>query len=199
MSANKTAIAIGALLVGGVVGGVIGSALVTRDAGTGASAGVAHPRAGTEPEDTATLEALQTLTDEVRGLRADLAQRAGGPVAERTTPEGGTPELERLAELLDVLATNLKTRPRAGTSPGFQGTPLLVPQGAPRRDRLADVADLPEEERSRAHRFLTYQQVLDRFGAPDHVTGDGIWVYNDPLTRVEVHFHFQDGLVTNVY
>lgn len=207
-SGAKTAVVgIGALFIGALVGGVVGAAFgrPVLDGLSGGEApstvGAAETGAGVAarpggPADGAELlRALGALTEEVRGMRTDLEARSG----ERTAPGGGTPELERLAELLDVLATNLKNSARPGTAPGYQGAPLLLPPGEPHRNRLADLGDLPEDERGKANRFLTYQQVLDRFGAPDHVTRDGIWLYVDPLSDVEIQFHFKDGLVTNVY
>ena len=210
-SGTKTAgIAIGALFIGALVGGVLGTALgrPVIDSLTGASAPVQSPPPGGRAEGAArpgslgaggdgaaSLLALGDLTAEVRGMREDLNDEP----SRRTSPEGGTPELERLAELLDLLASNLKNSPRAGTSPGYQGAPLVTRAGEPNRNRLADLADTPEEERSAPIRFLTYQQVLDRFGTPDQVSNEGVWMFEDPLSRVELYFFFKDGLLMNVY
>ena len=210
--AKTVVVGIGALAVGGLLGGVIGAFLGLRLAGPAPEAWPLIPSQAEDPtvaprgrdgqaarpddSEAGLLRAIDELTAEVRGLRAAFEQ----PTSARTSPEGGTPELERLAELLEVLTTSLKTQPRAGTGPGYQGSPLVVPRGEPRRDRIADVAELPQEARSRDLRFLTYQQVLDRFGHPDEVTQNGVWLYFDPATeKISVEFRFVNGLVTNVY
>ena len=207
-SGTKLAVVgIGALFIGALVGGVIGASfatpVITARPAEATGARPVTPGAAAQtglPSDARLLLALDDLATEVGGLREAFEQRASTPASTRTSPGGGTPELERLAELLEVLATSLKTLPRAGTGPGFQGAPLVVPRGEPRRDRLADVAELPQEDRSRDLRFLTYQQVLDRFGHPDEVTQNGVWLYFDPDTeKISLEFRFHDGLVTNVY
>jgi len=213
-------VGIGALFAGAVLGAVLGVRLGPRFGGPAGARGPGAPGAegaagadGATSADAATPEgpaaarpqpadagsalvrALGELTGEVHQLREELRTRPAG----RSPVDGGSEEQDRLVHLLDVLTSNLETATRTGTGPGYHGSPLLLPTGEALRNRLADEADLSEQERSRNNRFLTYQQVLDRYGPPDQVSDAGIWIYKDPLTGVELNFHFKDGLVTNVY
>jgi hypothetical protein len=90
---------------------------------------------------------------------------------------------------------------RGGVAGGGIGiSPLVVPPPGSRKDALARMVGLTTEELALEHRFLTYQQVLDRFGRPDAVSADS-WFYqlgSGPDLK-DFTFKFTDGYLMNIY
>jgi hypothetical protein len=194
-------IGIAALFAGGLLGGLIGA---TWRAEPPPAAGNATPRAAVPAGEVsgtgdATLKvALAGLTREVRRLREALDGRSG---EERTSVEpAASGEVdERLVSALESLARALSSGRRPGSGASRPAAPLIVPVAPPRRDLLRGLAARESEERSHDHRFLTYQEVLDRFGKPDYVWAGGRWVYEDPDTGENLEFKFEDGLLIAIY
>lgn len=193
------ALALVALLLGGLAGGLLGSLLAQpapapaiAPASSGASA----------PLDPALARAIQELAREVRLLGSSSAAAAPEP---GRTPVGGEPAESHdsgdLIAALDRLTRALQASQSRASPGGIGITPLILPAGGKRLDALATLARRDWEVNSREHRFWTYQQVLDRYGPPDEVTGDGKWLYTLALAEGErsLTFVFVDGYVANVY
>jgi hypothetical protein len=70
-------------------------------------------------------------------------------------------------------------------------------------EALVPLMGQSEEDRSRAHWFLGYQQILARYGRPDSMDvnpeGALVWIYNEAATRGQIGFTFFDGFVVRVW
>ena len=190
---------LGALFVGGLLGGALASLFLRPDAPV--------PLAGLEPaaaarDDSAIVRALEVLTEEVRHLqvrRETSAPADRAPVGPTHPANGGSVDL---LAAIDRLSQALARAPAriAGAS---EKPPLVAPAGSGYRQSLANAMEGRDcEELSRELRFLTYQQVLERFGAPDEARNDGSFGYvvqGAGGEEVEVTFKFVDGYLFNVY
>ena len=192
-------IGIAALFLGGLAGGVLGAALFrSAPAEPRSATPAAAPAAGPAVGDDALALAIRDLRLEIRDLRAALTEPR--PDSART-PAGAAPagpDQERLVAALEALARALSPGARPGSTGTGRSAPLIVPRGPPRHDLLRDVRAMDEEQRGRTYRFLTYQEVLDRFGRPDQVYRGGQWMYEDPDSGDEITFYFEDGLLLNI-
>ena len=97
-------------------------------------------------------------------------------------------------------------RREAAASAPSPGARALALDGAalPKQsEALVPLMSQNEEDRSRAHWFLTYQQVLARYGRPDSMDvspeGTLVWIYNEAHTRGQLGFTFFDGFVVRVW
>jgi len=197
---TRTALGVGALFVGGLLGGLLGSALFSRDATPG-PVGSASERV-VVASDPQLREAIEALTRELR--RAGVATPADGERRAPANGEGTAPAAQQdfgaVIASLDRL-TQALGQARGGAGGGGIGiSPLVLPSAGSRADALAGLAGRSAEDLSREYRFLTYQQVLDRFGRPDEVSANS-WLYRfGSGEALQVFtFKFSDGYLTNLY
>jgi hypothetical protein len=198
-------LAVAALFLGGFLGGLIGTMWhadgppADRVPTAGATPLAARP--ASEVRDGELTVALADLTREVQRLREALDARPAG-VARTSVGAGADAPAEvteRLLAALESLDRSLSSGRRPGSGAGTQAAPLVLPSGNPRHDLIAELRAIKDDEaRSRRHRFLTYQQALDRFGVPDQVYSGGRWIYEDPVTQRETQFTFEDGLLIRI-
>jgi hypothetical protein len=155
------------------------------------------PAADSAASDPALLAAIEGLAREVRRLGSEPARTERSPVGE---PARDPADQEDLIAALDRLSAALASAPGRGFPGGIGITPLVRP-ASKRLDALTELLNREWDELSRENRFLTYQQVLDRFGSPDEVSGDGRWIYyvNAGEERQAFTFNFQDGFLVNIY
>lgn len=196
----RTALGTGALFLGGLLGGLLGSALFTSrgaapvpDGGGSERVVVAH--------DAELRAAIEALTQELRVREVPIASNG----SERAIVGGdGAPapaDFGELAAAMDRLADAIARSPAASGGGGIGLTPLALPPPGNRPDRLRALLAMDDEEASRQFRLWTYQQVLDHFGRPDSVREGGIWTYvlTDPGDRNEFNFRFMDGFLSGIY
>lgn len=195
----RAALGLGALFVGGLLGGLLGTVFFARGS-VPEGAGATGERVEVQ-SDPRLLAAIEELTRELR-VRAADAPAAGGGAREAVRAGENAPagDFGALAAALDRLTQALE-QARGGAAGGGIGiTPLVVPRGGARTEALARLAGRSAEDLAGELRFLTYQQVLDRFGAPTNVTADG-WYYTLGAGDAAVTFTFQfrDGFLINVW
>ena len=187
------------LFLGGVVGGVLGSALIGRAAvqpGPAAATPLTAPT-GADPE---LVQAIEQLVDEVR--RARNAPVEVGASERRPVGGASPPALDedRVVAALDRLTLALQAAQGRATPGGIGITPLVLPPPGSHRGALEALIGRDWEEISREYRFWTFQQVLDRFGRPDEVSDDR-WLYFVPHGDDEeiYTFQFSQGYLMNIY
>jgi hypothetical protein len=193
------------LFAGGACAGVIGSAVFApaRDAAPG--------RARENPNEVS--ESMARLSAEVRALaeRLERAPAASSPtlVREATASGAGVRADDEILVMLRRL-----TAAQAATSAGSLHNPgplELPPPMTPQKrsaiklqlKSLGDSRDAREAELTRSHQFMTFQQILDRYGRPDDMTsaaGSLVWTYvlskgGDEEGDTQVWFTFVDGIV----
>jgi hypothetical protein len=186
------------LFLGGVVGGVLGSALIARPA---PSQGAATPGTGPQGSDAALVGAIGELVDEVRRIRNAPAP-TGEPSERRPVEDGSAPDLDedRVVAALDRLTQALQASQGRVSGGGVGITPLVLPAPGSRLAALEALAGRDWEENSREYRFWTFQQVLDRFGRPDEVSDDR-WIYflRSGGDETVFTFQFSQGFLMNIY
>jgi hypothetical protein len=194
----RTALAAGALFLGGLFGGVLGSALFRAPA---APASGASPGDGAPRSDEGLRAAIEALTVEVR--RANVVAPVDDDLRAPVDGEGTAPAVEQdfgaVVAALDRL-TQALGQARGGVAGGGIGiSPLVVPGPGSRKDALARLVGRSPDELGLEYRFMTYQQVLDRFGRPDSVSADS-WHYElgDP-EQTDFTFQFVDGYLMNLW
>jgi hypothetical protein len=195
----RTALAAGALFLGGLFGGVLGSALFRAPA---APASGASPGDGAPRSDEGLRAAIEALTVEVRraNVVAPVDDDLRAPVDGEGTVPAGEQDFGAVVAALDRL-TQALGQARGGVAGGGIGiSPLVVPGPGSRGDALARLVGRSAEELAVEHRFLTYQQVLDRFGRPDEVS-NGSWLYRTGSgdQREVFTFQFVDGYLMNIW
>lgn len=192
---TSTVVAAGIGLVFGLCGGVAGALIV----GVQPSAPVpsaSFTSTATPPQDPALRDVLTDLTREVRTLHESLTTRLAEPTRSPALASA-MPDVDRLVAALEAFAKNANASPATASTSGRNAPALILPT-RPRDERL--LRELVQTEyvvRSRQYRFLTYQQVLDRFGRPDEVQSDGSWYY-DLSESGELNFKFFDGMLVNI-
>jgi len=188
------------LFLGGVVGGVLGSALLGRGAAQPAPI-TAVPGTGPAIVDTELARALQELSDEVRRMRSTSPAPDAGE-RRPVTEEGEAPALdeERIVTALERLTLALQAAQGRAAPGGIGITPLVLPAPGSRQGALLELVGRDWEENSKEYRFWTFQQVLDRFGRPDEVSDDR-WLYRIETREGEEFFSFQfsQGYLMNIY
>jgi len=193
------------------LGGVLmGFALGALSCGPGPSTG-ARPLGAALSPPTADPN-LEALLEEVRAL----GERISELVAARpmTAPSAATPShtpTERvdaaptaeITRVLDRCAELVERLERRTKAPGHRELSLGTP-GASREKFLEYDLSAPDTDNQlhRDHLLLSYQQILDRYGAPDSVSsskdGSVFWLYSNVAagrTATTWHFTFLDGLV----
>lgn len=195
----RTALGAGALFLGGLIGGWIGSAMFRAPT---APASAASPGDGAPRSDDALRAAIEALTAEMR--RASLVTPVDDGLREPVNGEGAPPaaaqDFGAVVAALDRL-TQALGQARGGVAGGGIGiSPLVVPGPGSRKDALARLVGRSAEELALEHRFLTYQQVLDRFGRPDEVSADS-WSYrlDSGAESNDFTFVFVDGYLMNIW
>jgi hypothetical protein len=150
----------------------------------------APQEAGIAASDALTT-ALNRLTEDVRELRAmlrergdlarDLRDRAASPPAAggRGQPEeagGGAPGARRPSESV----------------PSLNGR-VADPPAPEKRRKFDELKTVPWDQMARSHWFLTYDDILDRYGTPDAISpqenGTVIFHYNLTTGQALVTFH----------
>jgi hypothetical protein len=195
----RAALGTGALFVGGLLGGLLGSALFVGRGERAASEGLERVLVERDPE---LVEALRALTRELQVREAAPASEPVGdgraPVRDDALPPSAEPG--DLATAMERLARALEQRPPGGGG-GIGLTPLTLPPPGHRADRLRALLSMDDEEASRQFRLWTYQQVLDHFGRPDSIREGGMWLYElvDAGDRSEFAFRFTDGFLAGIY
>lgn len=195
MANSSTLVAAGIGLVFGLAGGAVGTLL--RGPPRDAAIDTSRPSASAA-QDPALRVAIEELTREVRALHETLGNRLEAPTREVASTSAPV-DLDRLAAAIERLTTSSGALSGATGSTARHAAPLVGtdrPRNAPRLRELLQDADY--EVRSRKHRFLTYQQVLDQFGAPDDIFENGKWYY-DLAEGGALEFQFYDGMLTHIY
>jgi hypothetical protein len=153
-------------------------------------------------------ELLGTLVQEVRDLRETLMTRESVP-ERRQVPETKNEPAPALDELTVQLERLVKQLESAALRPGAVHTPripLQVPPGGVGFESPPWAPDFGDRESreawrcqvARDFRFLTYQEVLSRYGNPDYVSyneGHLYWRYENEETEQDFEFAFVDGFV----
>ena len=162
-----------------------------------------------EPVDAPALDVrdlvngMRALTREIEELRAALP-RAADPAREAlpatsrasqpstSVEEPGSRDLEGVIEQIAA---------RAGATMSAAPRAIVVPSES-HPERIAALRQQAEAERSRAHFFWSYQQVLDRYGMPDSIyhASDGLltWYYRTDDVEHQLGFGFYEGFVIQV-
>ncbi|MEQ1893523.1 MAG: hypothetical protein ABL998_13335 [Planctomycetota bacterium] len=181
----STSLMVGAVAL--VAGFALGAALVGRS----------HPRrveatAATASSPVVPIELAQTLAELARALdelRATLARPSAAPVVtpgvvrEPVIEAGVSSASEALAFELRSVAQSLRELRTRGEprEPGVRPEDLVIPARIDRADAFAATGMLPaarsgeeawaaaESAFRRAHLFLTNQELLDVYGAPDEI------------------------------
>ena len=178
-------------LCGGIAGAWIAGAQPPAPAPNAALTSSTPPLA-----DTALRDALTDLTHEVRALHESLTTRMAEPTRSPALASS-TLDLERLVAALESFARVASESPPTSGATGRSAAPLILPTRPRDQGRLLELAQTDFETRSRQHRFLTYQQVLDRFGQPDDVYENGLWRYELPDSN-SLLFRFFDGMLIRI-
>jgi hypothetical protein len=192
---SPTLVAAGIGLVFGLAGGALGTLL--RNGPGEATIDTSRPVAGAA-QDPALRIAVEELTREVRALHESLGNRLEAPTREVASTNAPV-DLDRLVAAIETLSTSPGVLSGATGSAARHAAPLVGtdrPRNVPRLRELLQEIDV--EARSRKHRFLTYQQVLDQFGAPDNVYENGTWHY-DLAEAGALEFQFFDGMLIQIF
>lgn len=154
----------------------------------------------TSPGHADLIAALNRVSDETRNLRLQMTELSremrtiAGPAARRAISAEG-----------DAFEDSAGT-PRV-ESPRPSGAALREKVSQPpdpeRRKRFDDLAGQSQEQqsnRARSHWFLTYAEVMDRYGAPDWVSQDenGSVSIGYTLRAGTARITFRDGLVVGI-
>jgi hypothetical protein len=165
--------------------------------------GQTEPAGGTAVEARDLASGMRALAREIEALRMALGKapepgREALPAASAAEPpssfatEQVTRDLERV---IDQLAA------RSGSLASVTSHAVVAAPAEAHPERIAALRHQPEAERSRAHFFWTYQQVLDRYGMPDSIyhSPDGLltWYYQTDADS-QLGFGFFDGYVIQV-
>jgi hypothetical protein len=181
-------------LVFGLAGGVAGAKFF--GAGPPITAGESSSPFTSAPHDPALRVALDELTRELRALHESLGNRLESPTRQAAST-GAPVDIDRLTAVLDKLVASTGALP-ATPSHGSRHAPLIGADRPARLPRLRELMQIETEVRSRQHRFLNHQQVLDQFGAPDDVYTNGTWRY-DVAGAGGLEFEFFDGMLIHIY
>ncbi len=181
-------------LVFGFAGGVAGAMFL--GAGPPATSREPPSSIASAPQDPALRVALDELTREIRALHESLGNRLESPTRQ-AAPTSAPVDLDRLTAAFDRLATSSGAL-GAPASGAARYAPLIGTDRPPNLPRLRELQQVDSDVRSRTHRFLTYQQVLDQFGAPDEIYENGKWYY-DLAESGGLEFQFFDGMLIHVY
>jgi hypothetical protein len=176
----------------GLVGGALAATLIAPRP--------AAPEAGGERALERTLAALD---ESVRRIGEQLGRELPRAPASPAQPLAGTaappPDLAPLIASVEELAQAV--RAQAGRSPAL-GAPLLtVPMTAPPPDRILAVVHGETAELLSRHLFWSYQQLLDTYGSPTHISIDGgyvTWQYESTDGHY-VGFRLFDGMVMDLW
>ena len=194
----RLALGTAALFVGGLLGGLLGSALfASRSTPTG-GVGVAERVLTTTDESLSA--AIEALTRELRVRDVPAVVDGGEREVVRADGTTAPTDFGEVVAAMDRLTRALERSPAGGATGGVGVTPLVLPGPGNRPDQLAQLVGRDWQELSREYRLWTYQQVLDRFGRPDEISS-GAWLYR-LVQGGQGHtftFNFQDGYLTNVY
>jgi len=199
-SSSRVALGTGALFVGGLLGGLLGSALF---GGRGAATAGGTPERVAVERDGELVEALRALTRELQ-VREVPGERASEPsLREAVRDDGAAPvpaDYGDLVAAMERLAVALARTPPPGGG-GIGLTPLTLPAPGHRASSLRTLLTMDDEEASKLYRLWSYQQVLDHFGRPDAVREGGLWLYElrDSDSRKEFSFRFTDGFLAGIY
>ena len=198
-----------AALLGALAGAVAGALVAGRAAPTPSPQAAEAPRPVTRPGQAVDVESLElllaTLVDEVRGLRASLAntRQAAEPgepgAAGDTGPTKAT--TEELTRALNALTRALQSGGGSAFGLGGRGLPVIDLPTRPSRFDLLEGRLAFEDEWERVRPFLlwNYQQVLDHFGSPTAVHQNGSWMYKEPDGSLEITLTFRDGLLNGIW
>jgi hypothetical protein len=170
----------------------------------GAALSVEPPRAA--GSDPALSEALANLAREFTALRAELERQS----AQRAPSDGVVGAANaNLEALLARVASALEGASGLGesglaASQTFSGELRTRPFGAddPRTFAALQVASAVDDERLLSeHRYLSYQLLLQKYGAPDRISADGptcTFVYEVEEGQ-QVGFKLYGGIVIDVW
>lgn len=199
-STARFALGTGALFVGGLLGGLLGSVLFAERGERVAS----EPAGRVVVErDAELVEALQALTRELQVREAPRERPSEPSLREAVQDDGAAPvpaDYGDLVAAMDRLANALVRSPAAGGG-GIGLSPLALPPPGSREDRLRMLLPLDDTEASKQFRLWTYQQVLDHFGRPFAIHEGGRWIYvlDVPGGTREFTFQFMDGFLSAIY
>jgi hypothetical protein len=152
------------------------------------------------PEHAQLITALTRVSDETRDLRLQItelsrllrgleglaASRAIGAGRDASGDAAGAPLVERREPSGPTLRARVSEQPD--------------PEKRNRFDALAGQSPEQQSNRARSHWFLTYAEVLDRYGVPDWVTPEenGSVSIGYTLKAGTARFTFRDGLVVGM-
>jgi hypothetical protein len=194
----RMALGAGALFLGGVSGGVLGSALFRTPEERST---VAPMESIAAPRDDGLRAAIEALAAELR--RANLAAPVDDGLRVPADGGGGAPtptaEFAALTAALERLTQALGQARGTVAGGGIGVTPLVLPPPGHHAANLSALLAMDPEEASRQFRLWTYQQVVDHFGRPDQVY-EGGWAYElpEPGDRREFTFRFIDGFLSRI-
>jgi hypothetical protein len=191
---------LGVLFLGGLTGGLLGTALLGKTPSE-RTPEAARPDAASDGSERDLARAIDELAQRVRALGETPAEQPRDdrqPVAEPDATDGSAEN--RLSAALDRLSTALELAQGRASPGGIGITPLALPPPGSKLGALDTLAGRGWEEISREYRFLTFQQVLDRFGRPDRVENDS-WIYllQNGDGEKSFTFKFSQGYLMNIY
>lgn len=188
------------LLLGAVGGGLIGGALGVVVAGRT----LPETRTGENAVSSDLASAVRSFSEEVRRLRESppTPSMARAIAESRENAQGNVPasNAEQLLTAIEQLTASVQAIGAVGRSVGTGSVGLRIPATSRAPETFRDIRRESRQQLSQSHFGWTYQQMLDRYGLPDHATerpGGVAWIYEvkgNPETQV-CSFVFADGVV----
>lgn len=193
------------LLAGALAGGVLGSLLFSTAAPLSVTGG--------HVDNAELVTAMRALTEQLQqfGARQGIATAAPVVITNRqdaaAIPAPAKTGEARIVELLERISAALATGSGPVRSGGAAPPRITVPPlgDAQRRELLGTYAanSVDTDAASRDFFFMSYQNILDRFGRPDRISewhGGQQWSYiikNDERED-EFYFRFLEGFVVSI-
>ena len=206
-----------AAVVGVAVGLSVGAWIFRRAPTTGADSS-ALVRAEVREENERLARSLERRLDELAARIDQLASRSSGPVRESVsanaagsmpTDAGSKPEdlqsqIGRLERKIETMTSGLEAHGRMAVYPSAEQLRAARPSIDRKEIARLSAAFVGDRETGLAMvRFLTFDEILQRFGAPSTINAAGNWYYERPegetLGPETLELDFVNGYVVYVH